>query len=204
MKVVIPLTSLLVLLSFGCTKENKKEQTDNSIATTISYYTLSKNKIRNREKYNLTIKDYWENITDINGTWISLERDNLGYLVYQPCNGSIAKIMVNHGKISIKWTHDSTEPFYIHNISRMNNNEISFVAFNSTGMRADFKARIVDSKRKLVLWKFKIFWEENQHESSDYKLITTRQEFKKEFRFIDNPCPKEMKEEKSFLPIEFN
>lgn len=134
----------------------------------------------------------WKSLDDIPKKWIMVERDSLGYLVYEPCNGETPIITIDSGYVTIYWQLDGSSKLVINKFTRLTGNRSFYINAADEGENMEFTAMLKNDKQKLVLWTF-----------GDYKWVMTPYENKEEFRQVDNPCPTEMKPEKQFLPVEF-
>lgn len=196
-KLLLTATILLITSAFSCSHV-KKNKNETIIADTLTKTidTISKN----QTNY-FPIK--WTNISDVNDSWISLERDDKGYLIYKPCNGSTPRIVIDSGVIAIHWQLDAPDKFRIEKFTAVKDPQgILFSGYNHE-IQAQFMAEVVNPQSKLVLWTWTTYWDKAPGEKGEYKWLTTPAKFEKEFRVVDNPCPTEMKVEKQFLPIEF-
>jgi hypothetical protein len=134
----------------------------------------------------------WTSLNDIPKKWTKLERDSIGYLLYKPCDGGTPVISIDSGYVTIYWQLDAPDKLPIEKFTRLKGNKAFYINAGNQNTRIDFTAEIKDSKQKLILWTF-----------GDNKWIMTPFDNRNNFRFIDNPCPTEMKPEKQFLPIEY-
>lgn len=134
----------------------------------------------------------WPNLNDIPKKWIKLERDSSGYLLYKPCNGGTPVITIDSGYVTIYWQLDAPEKLAIEKFTRLKGNNAFYINAANQNISIDFNAEIKDDKKELILWRF-----------MDNKWIMTPFDNRERFRFIENPCPTEMKPEKQFLPIEY-
>lgn len=134
----------------------------------------------------------WKSLDDIPKKWIKVERDSLGYLVYDPCNGGAPIITIDSGYVTIYWQLDGPSKLVINKYTRLTGNRSFYINTADEGGNIEFTAVLKNDKLKLVLWTF-----------GDFKWVMTPYENKEEFRQLKNPCPTEMKPEKQFLPVEF-
>jgi hypothetical protein len=132
----------------------------------------------------------WKHLKDIPHTWVMVERDSAGYLVYKPCNGRTPLINIDGDSLGVYWQLEESK-FFINKFALNGNESFSIRAADSRGT-IEFIVEIKNAKQKLVLWTF-----------GDYKWVMTPVELKDKFRQVNNPCPTEMKREKEFLPVEF-
>ncbi|HNP48831.1 MAG TPA: hypothetical protein PKK99_02800 [Bacteroidia bacterium] len=134
----------------------------------------------------------WKSIDDIPKKWILVERDSLGYLIYDPCNGGTPIITIDNGYVTIYWQLDGPSKLVINKFTRLTGNKSFYINASDEGGNMEFSAVLKNDKEKLALWTF-----------GDFKWVMTPYENKVEFRQVNNPCPTEMKPEKQFLPVEF-
>ncbi|MCG2611420.1 hypothetical protein LZZ90_07865 [Flavobacterium sp. SM15] len=144
----------------------------------------------------------WKDFQTFEKQWIRLERDNQGYLLYQPCEGSINRIDIQQRRIGIYWTLESPDFFEIEKASLNKEGNLFTFSFRGSGnSKGTAEAKIVDKIQGLVLWKFNFIF--NNSVSSEIIWVMTPKIYANEFRFVDNPCPDGKIKEKEFLPIEF-
>ncbi|MBX7225497.1 MAG: hypothetical protein K1X55_05670 [Chitinophagales bacterium] len=134
----------------------------------------------------------WHSLNEIPKNWTMVERDSLGYLVYNPCNGNTPKITIDSGYITIFWQLDAPTKLSIDKFAIIIGNKSFYINTYDDGESTEFTASLKDNQQQLVLWTF-----------GDFKWVMIPAELENSFRTIDNPCPNEMKQEKSFLPLEF-
>jgi len=134
----------------------------------------------------------WESLDEIPAKWIMVERDSLGYLVYEPCNGGTPMITIDSGYVTVYWQLEAPSKFAINKFTRLKGNKSFYISAGGEDGNLEFTAFMKDDNQNLVLWTF-----------GDFKWVMTPYENKKMFRQIDNPCPTEMKPEKQFLPVEY-
>lgn len=151
------------------------------------------------------MKSTWESEADLTGVWTSLERDKEGYLVYTPCDGITPRIKIAGNKVSLYRRLEGLNIFRIEHTEMISDRELRIWAFDEDNedTKAVFKVKIADNDRKLVVWDFSINWPVYQGGYTDYKWVTTRKEFEKDFRAINNNCTLQLKKEMVFLPLEF-
>jgi len=124
--------------------------------------------------------------------WILLEKDSIGYLVYDPCNGDTPMIVIDNNYVTIYWQIDAPSKYAIMKFTSQSGNKKFLIdASNESGSIA-FSVVIKDGKQKINLWTFQ-----------DIKWVMTPFDNRNNFRQVNNPCPAEMKSEKEFLPVEF-
>ena len=134
----------------------------------------------------------WESLDEIKIKWIKVERDSLGYLVYEPCNGETPMIIIDSEYLKIHWQLEDPRKLAIKKITRLTGSSSFYISASDKYGNMEFTAIMKDGKQKLVLWTF-----------GEIKWVMTPYENKNMFRQIDNPCPTERKPEIQFLPIEY-
>lgn len=134
----------------------------------------------------------WKSLDDFPKKWIKVERDSLGYLVYDPCNGGTPMITIDSGYVTIYWQLDSPNSLVINKFIRLVGNRSFYMNAADKGVNCEFTVEVKNDTQKLILWSF-----------DDFKWVMTPYENKSEFRQVNNPCLTEMKTEKQFLPVEF-
>lgn len=143
----------------------------------------------------------WKSVDDVPKQWITLERDSVGYLIYKPCDGSTARMTIDSTYITVYWQLDAPDKLLIDKFTTGADNKSFYIHATYDNCKIDFNVKIVDIKRKLVLWKFKFNC--NNEGGFEEKWLMTSTEFTDKFRLIDNPCGSIKIAEKYFLPIEF-
>jgi hypothetical protein len=134
----------------------------------------------------------WKSLNDIPTKWIKTERDNRGYLVYDPCDGGTPRIYMDSGYITIYWQVESPSRYAMNKFTRLEGNKAFYISASDKKGNITFTAEIKNGKQHLVLWSF-----------GDYKWVMTPLKFKSKFRQVNNPCATEKKPEKEFLKVEF-
>lgn len=134
----------------------------------------------------------WKVVKDIPQTWIKLELDSAGYIVYKPCDGNTPMITIHKGHITVYWALDGPSRYSINKYTASTNKKTFSIDCKNEAGSDVFNIDIKDEKKKIVLWTF-----------ACNKWVMTPFKFKDEFRQVDNPCHGEMKPEKPFLPVEF-
>lgn len=149
-------------------------------------------------------KTHWNDASDLQGTWITLERDSIGYLIYEPCDkGYSSSITVNETKIIYKIGYEGLDTLQIDAVKILNSsNEIEVSAYNDY-YSINSLLKIIDADENLYLWKWELRPKIEPKAIRKGKRMMTRQEFRNEFRYIKNPCDSGRVSEKQFLPIEY-
>lgn len=173
---VIKSILLLILCSsaFGQVKNNKQD-------IVITEPTSKKTKIPKT----------WKSLNVIQKEWIKVERDEKGYLIYDPCDGATPTIKLEKGYLVINSGFES-EKFSYEKFTRLTDNNAFRLDVGNPETKTSFevKAKIIDYKNGIVLWEF-----------SSVRWLMTPAENKNSFRNIQNNCPKGKKKELKFLPI---
>lgn len=129
---------------------------------------------------NRQISKIWKTRSDIQKKWIKVEKDENGYLIYEPCDGETPTISLNNDSIYIKWQIEPAFKFYRDKFTLITGKKSfrmdAYDKQNNTTF--DVVAKIVDSKNGLVLWEF-----------NDEKWLMTPIENIEKFRHIKNNCP---------------
>lgn len=142
-------------------------------------------------------QEKWNNLNDLNGEWIELERDKEGYFLYDPCDGETPEVIIDNKSILLK--HQIEEPT-IFEITEYNvtNDSISIKSKNEN-LKAEFTFKLVKQKQNLILFKWNYPKYKNQG-----KRIITRLKLAKKLRLVKDPCDIEKVPKQEFLPVEFN
>ena len=151
------------------------------------------------------IDNSWAENSELFGTWVNLERDDKGYLIYEPCDGGYTNIIdINNDIVIYDLGHESPDTLIIDEVKILeSSNQIEFLATHELyHMRSIMK--IIDFDKKLYLWKWELSPISSPNNKRKGKMMMTRKDFEKDFRFIDNPCDNERVPEKVFLPIEYD
>ncbi len=148
-------------------------------------------------------KSFWKDTSELQGTWVNLERDQNGYLIYNPCDsGYKSSIVVDKGEIIIRMGHEGADTLKISSVEILNSlNEIEIFG-NHEYYSIKSTLKIIDFEKKLYLFKWEIK-PSGSMEIRNGKMMMTRKEFESDFRFIDNPCDSGRVPEKKFLPVEY-
>ena len=134
----------------------------------------------------------WKSLSAIQQEWIKVEKDNHGYLIYEPCDGSTETIKFEKGFLMINGRIEG-DRYYYEKFTLINGNSSFRLDASNLESKEGFeiKAKIVDYKNGIVLW-----------ELNEEKWLMTPKENFKSFRIIKNNCKTEKKPELQFLPIE--
>ena len=142
-------------------------------------------------------KEKWNNLNDLNGEWIELERDKEGYFLYDPCDGQTPEIIIDNKSILLKHQIDEPTKFEIseYNIT----NDSILIKSQNEILKAEFIFKLIKQKKNLILFK----WNFPKYKNQGKKIIT-RLKLAKKLRVVKNPCDIEKVPEQEFLPVEFN
>ena len=148
-------------------------------------------------------KNIWGSPSKLQGTWVNLERDQNGYLIYKPCDsGFNSSVIVNKEEIIYQMGHEEPDTLKITSVKILNSlNEIEISGQNEYYSIKSLM-KIINIDEKLYLWKWELTPKTGSREMRNGKRMMTRKEFENDFRFIDNPCDTERVPEKEFLPVE--
>jgi hypothetical protein len=137
-------------------------------------------------------------------TWVKLERDTEGYLIYDPCNGTTTSITIAPNTAIFDLSQETPDTLKIASINILNaTNTIQFIASRDNySVNAVLKSIDLDQKLWLLKWELTPKYQPNNIRKG--KMMVTKREFVKDFRFVDQPCDHERVAEKEFLPIEFD
>ena len=132
----------------------------------------------------------WSSLKAIQHDWIKIEKDEKGYLIYDPCDGGTPTIHLENGQITINWQLEGESYSYEKFTRIKGNNAFRLTAYRESGT-FDVYCKIYDAKNGIVCWEF-----EGQ------KWYMTTLENAKAFRTVHNNCPYEKKRELEFEPFE--
>ncbi|WP_229669566.1 hypothetical protein, partial [Yeosuana aromativorans] len=146
----------------------------------------------------------WNKNSELFGTWVKLERDSKGYLIYDPCNGINKSVTINKDIAIYDLSQETPDTLKIDSIKILNSsNEIEFSGTQEFySMKSLIK--VIDFDKKLYLLKWELTPKNNPNYPRKGKMMMTKKDFEKDFRFIDNPCDYDRVAEKEFLPIEYD
>ncbi|WP_334058385.1 hypothetical protein [Polaribacter sp. P097] len=145
----------------------------------------------------------WKEKSEVLGTWIKLERDDKGYLIYDFCEGNNNFIGITKNNIIYNLSQESPDTLKIDFIKILKTkNEIEFSGSHEFySIKSILK--IIDSKNNLYLLKWELQPKSSSEKLRKGKMMITRKDHEKYFRFIDNPCDNVKIPEKEFLPVEY-
>ena len=172
------LKSIFLLILFTSTYGQVKKEKLNIIVT-------------EPKSTNTKIPQTWKTLNSIQKEWIKVEKDEKGYLIYDPCDGTTPTIKFDKEYIIINSIWES-EKFSFEKFTRITGNKsFRLDAYNKeTKTWFEIKAKIIDNKKGIVLWQF-----------GDAKWLMTPIENKEKFRKINNDCIHNKTKELRFLPV---
>ena len=124
--------------------------------------------------------------------WTRLERNENGYVVYQPCDGSTPTIVIKNSTLTMNWQLEPDEHI-LKDIFRISDTTFEISCDNS---QFNIKVKWLDKEKTKALWKFQYMGDSNI-----IKWVMCPTKLKNKFPYVDNPCPAGMKLEKIFLPV---
>ena len=196
---------LLVLIS--CTTTERPQTTSQMVESVQSETTFISDKETAVDNdfidTSFIFPDKWNDVSDIRGVWTNLEKEKNTYIIYNPIVGNTPRIKVDENDfITIFWSTEGPSKFRMMNTTiSPKGNEMTIEAENEDGIKAEFTARILDKKNKLVYWKFNIKWSITLGGTMDYKWVTTKKECEKSFKILDYKNSPNVKGEREFQPI---
>lgn len=131
-----------------------------------------------------------------------LERDSIGYLKYEPCDGSTPKIDISANYILIQGQLES-DRFRILDIKKKRENSFVIVICDQhddapeKSSQSEIHFRLVNKSSHLWL----VEW--GYSDSNRFRWIMAKDSELQLFRVIDNPCGAGKIAEKKFLEIEY-
>ena len=142
---------------------------------------------------NTKIPRFWKNRKSVQKNWIHIEKDSIGYLNYDPCDGEAEQIKITENYITFNWRLEDPETFKITKSKFVDRNKKFIFNAVNTKYRNRIKgsARIIDAEKGVVLWQI-----------NDSKWLTAPLAKITEYRKIENVCVYDKKMELEFLPIE--
>ena len=170
-----------ILLGLSCQGQSQIEKAKSQPDLTITYPTSNSRKIPKT----------WESLNAIQKEWIKVEKDEDGYLIYDPCDGNTEAIKFEKEGIAIYWRLES-ENYRFEKVTTLVGNDAFRMDVAKKEEAFEIKAKIVDAENGIVLWEFE-----------GVKWLMTPKENYSNFRVIINNCKTEKKPEIAFLPVEF-
>lgn len=131
-------------------------------------------------KGDIKINQKWNSLAEIQKEWIKVEKDNKGYLIYEPCDGRIPTIkFLKNSEIEIDYGIDEPITYGYDKFTRfIGNSSFMLGIFNNNKKQPqEFTCKIIDSKNGIVLWEF-----------DGFKWMMTPKQNDKYFRKIINEC----------------
>ena len=141
---------------------------------------------------NKGIAKSWESMKAFQYKWIKVEKDEKGYLIYDPCEGNPPTISIEDGRIIIDYNVEEPLSYSIEKITRLKGNKAVFISCfrEADNKQIDIECKIFDTKNGLVCWEFE-----------GHKWYMTPYENSNSFRQIINNCPLNKKKELTFIKI---
>ncbi len=138
-------------------------------------------------------------VKEILGTYIQVERDSLGYLIYKPCQGRTPRIEVSQDSIIVFGQIDF--PARLEK-TKLNEKKGSIrMKAENNGIYWSFTWKQVDTDQGLVLVDWK--WSAGGSFSRKERAVYMNESKAKLIRRVENQCEGENATELQFLPIEF-
>lgn len=139
----------------------------------------------------------WNNLDDLNGYWIELERDKEGYFLYDPCDGETPRMIIDNKSILLK--HQIEEPTKFEITEYNVTDDVISIKSQNENLTAEFVFKLVNQKQNLILFK----WNYPKYKNKGKRVIT-RLKLAEKLRMVKDPCDIEKVPEQEFLPVEFN
>ena len=115
----------------------------------------------------LQAQSSWKNVDNIPKSWGMLERDSIGYVVYNPCNGGTPRITLDSGFVTVYWQLDAPSKLHINKFTLQDGNRSFNIIASNEEENMEFNATTKNESPLLVLWQF-----------GDYKWVMTDNEYK--------------------------
>ena len=140
---------------------------------------------------NTKIQNLWVDLNSVPREWVKIERDENGYLIYDPCDGSTPSIKVHNEYLTVSYGL-KTETFRYGKFKTIVENKSFRIEAYDTRYNIWFiiKAKIIDDEKGIVLCTF-----------DGMKWLIIPVENIDGFRKIKNDCLTEKKPELTFLPV---
>ena len=186
------LSFLIILIVLNSCNQNSRKNFDtnkstdslNNVSEKLDL-TITQPKSENRK-----IPKSWKSLGSIQQNWIKVEKDDKGYLIYEPCDGETPTIKLVKGDLHIKPQIEPEQVFTIVKFTRTKSNKglmIDIYPGNNEEISSVY-AEIIEPQNGLVLW-----------EIGKEKLIMTPFENAINFRKIKNNCPDYKRGELKFI-----
>ena len=165
---------------------------------TFPNYSMSQKSLRPDENNSPIVHTKTE-VNEILGTYIQVERDSLGYLIYKPCQGRTPRIEVSQDSIIVFGQIDF--PARLEK-TKLNEKKGSIrMKAENNGIYWSFTWKQVDTDQGLVLIDWK--WSAGGSFSRKERAVYMNESKAKLIRRVENRCEGENATELQFLPIEF-
>lgn len=136
-------------------------------------------------------------LTEVLGTWKKIERDSIGYFLYQPCEGKIPGVRITQDSIFLISQIEGPDPMKIDNLQTFKDS-LKVLASNRYS-EAEFTFKIVEPQQDFILFKWNFPVTQNKG-----KQIIMKNEDAEQLRKVVDTCLYEKRETRYFLPIEYN
>jgi len=152
------------------------------------------------------LESTFNNTKYLHKLWTMLERDSIGYLVYNPCDGSTPKINIEGNRILTISGQLEKKEYKIKKITEPLNNNFLITCYDkmeNNNSYVIFQIKLVNKTHNLYLWTCITGFGNQNNLKDTTKWIMTPSKYIDKFRKVDNPCKTEKKIEKAFLPVEY-
>jgi len=176
--------AIVIITCFACESSHEPNQ-DTLKSIPENDTTISVKESISKSEFGL-----WRDLEAFPSDWIKVERDSLGFLIYEPCDGSTPRIVIADNRISAWcWVEECSNC----EINRMVfDGNSATIEGNNDRVNTHFYIETKDEEQGLALWTFE-----------NFKWLMTPLENKMNFRQVHNPCPDQKIPEKTFLPLEY-
>ena len=131
------------------------------------------------------------------GTWTEIERDSMGFFLYQPCDGNTPEVRISKDSIILVHQIEDATEMRIDSLIRYRD---SIAVLASSNFREGmFVLKKIESEEDFLL--FKLYFPKHNNR---YKQIIMRIENSKAMRKVVDSCLTEKTATRHFLPIEYN
>lgn len=132
----------------------------------------------------------WKDVNSVQKEWIKVEKDDDGYLIYEPCDGSTPTIKIEKNSIIYKPRIEPEATFEYSSIVIDSEGKVLKFERNIKG-GLEISAYIYDAKDGLVMWRI-----------GYDKLLMTPSKNAANYRHVKNSCPDSKKREIDFKEIQ--
>lgn len=137
----------------------------------------------------------WTSLHQLEGLWTELERDSIGHLLYEPCDGSTPRILISKDSVVLKHQIEMPTRLKIDQYD-ISGKKITILA-SSGKLKYNFIFKIIESHSKLIICK----WSNNY--GNNGKEVLTTEIFKNEIRRVKDSCDIDKIPNQQFLPVEY-